>query len=312
MESTWPSYTHTYHHEPYAEILPTQEHLNCKDLVVLITGAGAGIGQAIAVAFAQAQAKAVVVLGRTESTLQETADKVKEASHGKTEAFITKTDITDAESVQAAFIKVRDQFGSIDILVNNAGGALAFGSIKDIDLVNFWKTFELNVLGPMTVTQSFIRAADASENKSPRTIINLPSAAAHLPAVPRSVGYSTSKLASAKIAEYAHAEHKDWRVFNLQPGVVATALAKQAGRKGEDSPELCASLAVWLARDPRAMELNGRFLWSNWDVNELLAMKDKIQKNDELKLSLKGWADEYTGDQMIERAAKVSGFYKKD
>ncbi|QIX01598.1 hypothetical protein AMS68_007115 [Peltaster fructicola] len=303
MASTWPSYTPTYHHEPYAEILPTQEHLSCKGLSVLITGAGTGIGQAMAVAFAQAHAKGIAILGRTESTLQETAEKIKEASQGQTEALVVTADITSAESVQAAFAKVQGHFGSIDILVNNAGGVTATDSIKDIDLGGFMKTFELNVLGPMTVTQAFIRAADISSNKDPRTIVNVCSGLAHLPAMPKAVAYGTSKLASAKLFEHVYFEHKDWRVFNLQPGVVATALAKQSGRQGEDAPELSASMAVWLARDPRAADLSGRFVWANWDVNELVAMKDKIHEKDELMLSLKGWADEYTVAQLRQHAA---------
>jgi len=36
--------------------------------------------------------------------------------------------------------------------------------------------------------------------------------------------------------------------------------------------------AVWLVR-PEAKFLSGRFVWVEWDVNELLLLKDRMAKN---------------------------------
>ena len=47
--------------------------IHMKEKVALVTGAGSGIGQAIAKYLAEAGAT-VVIIGRTESTLKETAE----------------------------------------------------------------------------------------------------------------------------------------------------------------------------------------------------------------------------------------------
>ena len=91
----------------------------------------------------------------------------------------------------------------------------------------------------------------------------------------------------------------------MQPGVVQTDLARQAGRKAPDSPQLPAGFAVWLAAHPNARELNGRFIWANWDINELLERKDEIQKRDLLTLTLKGWAEDLNAEELKKRAASV-------
>lgn len=308
MAPLWPPFTKTYHHEPYPTIVPTQDHLSCKGLTVLVTGAGAGIGRAIAVAFAQAHARGIILLGRTEASLEETADAVRAASDGHTEPLVAVADITKADTVQAAMAKAQQTFSSPpDILINNAGGMLARGSIADLDLTAFWATYELNVLGTLTVFQAFIRAAQAADADAAaeRTVINIPSGAAHLPYAPGSAAYATSKLASAKLTEYVHHEHRGWRVFNMQPGVVATELARRAGRAGEDVAELPAAAAVWLARDPRARQLNGRFVWANWDVDELLAMGDEIRGDELLTLGLNGWARGFTADDLMARVKQT-------
>jgi hypothetical protein len=43
---------------------------------------------------------------------------------------------------------------------------------------------------------------------------------------------------------------------------------------------------VWLTKDLEKQWLSGRFISSNWDVQEFLTMKDDIVKGDKLKLRL--------------------------
>lgn len=302
----YPSFTTTYHHQEYAAIDPTQAYLDCSNKIILVTGAGTGIGEAIAIAFAKARAKGVALLGRTEATLKSVADKIASRSQ-QTDTLVVTADITSREQVAAAFEKVTKHFDTApDVLVNNAGGMLATGSVADIDIDGFWKTHELNVLGPLIVTQAFIRAARAStQSDARRTIINIPSGAAHLPYAPTAVAYSTSKLANAKVLEYIHHEHPDWLCVNMQPGVVATELARKAGRKAPDDPNLPAGMAVWLAADPRAEALNGKFFWANWDMDELLERKEEIREKGLLSLGLAGWAEGISPEDLIARAHSV-------
>lgn len=52
-----------------------------------------------------------------------------------------------------------------------------------------------------------------------------------------------------------------------------------------DSPALCADMAVWLAKEPKPW-LNGRYVASNWDVDELEGMKPEIVEKDKLKFRM--------------------------
>lgn len=308
MSNHYPSFTPTYHHNQYPAIDPTQPSLNCSGKIVLITGGGRGIGQAIAVAFAKAQATGIALLGRTKSALDETAAKVQESSNGKTDAFVVTADFTVKHQVKQAFDSTIEHFGSVpDVLVNNAGGFAGTGHIGDVDIDEFMKTYEMNVRGPLTVMQTFIQATRKEPQDKPRTIINLPSGAAHIPYAPTMSAYGTSKLANAKLTEYVHHEYPGWNVFNMQPGVVATELARRSGRKAPDAPELPAGFAVWLAASPDARKLNGRFIWANWDINEVLERVDEIEKRGLLLLSLKGWAEEYSDEDL---KAIARGFHR--
>jgi NAD(P)-dependent dehydrogenase (short-subunit alcohol dehydrogenase family) len=81
----------------------------------VVTGAGGGIGRAIAVEFAQAGAKLVLV-GRTEATLAETAEAV-----GGAESRVVAADVSRSDDVRRVVDETTAAFGTIDVLVNNHG-----------------------------------------------------------------------------------------------------------------------------------------------------------------------------------------------
>ena len=329
MAPLYPSFTPTYHHEPYPYIDPTTNPaLSCAGQLVLITGAGTGIGQAIALAFAQAGAAGLILLGRTTTTLTETEALIRRAA-GSTFAgkvFTTTADITDPSAVEAAFTAIRTAFpekhgrsGVPDVLVQNAGGMLTTGLLEEADIEGFWRTMELNAKGPLVVARAFLRAHTAAraeleqeQEQAPRqvTIINIASGGAHLPYMPTGAAYCISKLANTKLTEYLHyetASRPGWRVFNLQPGVVATELARRAGRTAPDDPALAAHTAVWLTAHPEAERFRGCFLWANWDLEELVAMAKEgaIGEKGRLRLGLIGWAEGMPAEELITRARSV-------
>jgi hypothetical protein len=45
---------------------------------------------------------------------------------------------------------------------------------------------------------------------------------------------------------------------------------------------------VWLA-SPEAEFLKGKFVWSNWDVDELKAKREEIANGQNLSMGLSGW-----------------------
>jgi len=51
---------------------------------------------------------------------------------------------------------------------------------------------------------------------------------------------------------------------------------------------LPADFHVWLA-SPEASFLNGKYLWVNWDVDELKARSSEIEGSTELNVQVVGW-----------------------
>jgi hypothetical protein len=51
---------------------------------------------------------------------------------------------------------------------------------------------------------------------------------------------------------------------------------------------LPAGFSLWLT-SPEARFLDGKFLWANWDVDELVARKEEIERGGLLDLQLVGW-----------------------
>lgn len=90
-----------------------------RDQVAIVTGGTRGIGAAVVEKYLANHA-AVVLCG----SRQETADRAVERLKAKNPAWPVEgiaPDLTDYESIRAAFQGVQERHGRVDILVNNAG-----------------------------------------------------------------------------------------------------------------------------------------------------------------------------------------------
>ncbi|KAG4291661.1 hypothetical protein FPRO06_12914 [Fusarium proliferatum] len=275
----------TYHHDTYDAISETDPELSCEGKVVFVTGGGRGIGREIAKSFAVAGAKGIFIIGRTGTELLSAVEEIKSVSTGTpVPVHHAEADVTDKAAVASAFKQAIAAFGHIDVLIQNAGYLDAHRSLLDSDLDDYWKTFEINVKGGLLVTQQFLK-----QSKPGDTIINIGSGAGHLPPIPGYSAYSSSKLAFAKVIESVQLENPHLRVFSINPGAIATEMQKKSGDIATvDSIRLPASYCVWLATSKEADCLKGRFLWTNWDVTELLQRKDEIEKQNLLTHGLLG------------------------
>jgi 3-oxoacyl-[acyl-carrier protein] reductase len=93
--------------------------LGLRNRVAIVTGSSRGLGKAAAMALAQEGAR-VVLNGRTEQTLKETADEIR-AAGGVVEAVVA--DVSTEAGCQHLVDAALHAFGQVDILVNNAGGS---------------------------------------------------------------------------------------------------------------------------------------------------------------------------------------------
>ncbi len=107
----------------------------------VVTGASRGIGSTIAAALAARGAR-VSLFGRDARNL----DTVAAAMGGISRAAPIVADVTDSESVSAAFDKARKAFGPVHILINNAGQA-ASAKFTDTDEALWNRVLAVNLTG---------------------------------------------------------------------------------------------------------------------------------------------------------------------
>ncbi|TGJ77088.1 hypothetical protein E0Z10_g10793 [Xylaria hypoxylon] len=275
----------TYHRNTYPYIDPTQPKLSCAGKNVLITGGGYGIGKGIARSFAKAKADNLILVGRTRSILDGTKGEL-EAEFPSTKIHVFSADITNIEAVGELFVSVTSSLGPIDVVVNNAAFLSAVSTLQEANLTNWWRGFEVNVLGTATVTQAFLKTKPAGLKA---TVVNINTSVAHYGVFPTYSSYAASKMAALRMTECFQAECPDVRFVSLQPGGVDTDMYAKFHMPEDYAMtdiQLPSDTCVWLASEEAAF-LAGRFIWTNWDVQELIQRQDKIVSEKELTSMLK-------------------------
>ncbi|MBW8637673.1 bifunctional aldolase/short-chain dehydrogenase [Hoeflea sp. WL0058] len=117
--------------------------------VALVTGGAGGIGAATAKLFATTGAH-VVVADLDGDAAAKVAKSIGNQSIG------VACDVTDAQSVRAAFDAAVEAFGGVDIVISNAGAAFQ-GEIGTLDDAVLRTSFELNFFAHQSVAQNAVR-----------------------------------------------------------------------------------------------------------------------------------------------------------
>lgn len=257
--------------------------------IIFITGASQGIGQATAEAFAQAGAQAIYLTARSEKALRETQTRVGKANP-ETQCEFMVCDVTDEAQVQASIKDCVAKFGGIDVVDANAGYLNQWKKIGESDTTSWWKTWEVNLKGTYYVIRYTISyLIESAKKHSARGstgghLILISSIGAQL-VRPTASDYQTSKHAINRLCEFVNVDHGEGGVkcFAIHPGGVPTVLAKNMPKELHtnlvDDPELAAGFTVWLCSG-KADWAKGRYLSSNWDVDELMQLKDQIVQDD--------------------------------
>jgi NAD(P)-dependent dehydrogenase (short-subunit alcohol dehydrogenase family) len=154
--------------------------------IALVTGAGSGIGRAVALALHNVGFE-VVLAGRTEKTLKETAQ------FGATELTPVVTDVSKRDSVDALFEAIRRKFGRLDLLFNNAGMSAPGVPFDELTFEQWTAVVDVNLTGAFLCAQGAFRLMK-SQNPRGGRIINNGSISAHAPR-PNSAPYTTTKHA---------------------------------------------------------------------------------------------------------------------
>ncbi|PVI01574.1 NAD(P)-binding protein [Periconia macrospinosa] len=289
MQPPFPSFTSTWHNDTYAAIDPTKPDLSQTGKTIIITGAGSGIGRQTALSFAKANASHIVLIGRTESTLSETATLIT-STNPSTKATVHAASVTDS----AAISSIAASVGTWDVLVLGAASISSPALVAQADLTAWWDNYEVNVKAVVQNVQAFLPTA----NPKRASLFTLAAggfvfgakATAYLS------GYITSKVTQSKLTEYLAAENPNLFAVSVHPGMVDTKVFRSSGADPAklpiDTERLPADFLVWLSQGEgeKVGFLNGKTVFANWDVDELEAKKAEIEGNEGLlTIGLGGW-----------------------
>jgi NADP-dependent 3-hydroxy acid dehydrogenase YdfG len=178
---------------------------------VIVTGASSGMGASTARLLHAAGAYPVLAARR--------ADRLAALSEELGGALAVPTDVTDPAQVGELVTATLDRYGRIDGLVNNAGASL-HGPLDQVDLAEFGRILQLNVVGLLAVTQAVL---PAMREQGFGRIVNISSGTTRRVAV--GVGaYASTKVAVNMLSEVMRQElaRDGIAVSLLLPSITAT------------------------------------------------------------------------------------------
>ena len=181
----------------------------------IVTGGASGIGRATAELFVAQGAKVVVAdvdADRGESLV---------AGLGEDAAF-KRTDVADADEVQALVDFAVDTFGGLHVMFNNAGISSSFRRFLRDDLRDFERVMAVNLFGVVVGTQ---RAARHMAEHGGGSIVNTSSIGGLTGGGPP-IAYRTSKAAIVQFSRMVAVDlaESNVRVNCIAPGHIPTAI----------------------------------------------------------------------------------------
>jgi len=220
--------------------------------VFLITGGASGLGAATARRFVEQGAKVVI------ADLNAQAGEKFAGELGAGRALFQATDVTQADSAQAAIAAALRTFGGLHSLVNCAGilgGARVVGRDGPHDLALFEKVIQVNLVGTFNMVRlaaAAMAASAPSADGERGVIINTSSVAAFEGQIGQAA-YSASKggVASMTLPIARELARFGIRVVAIAPGIFETAMMAGAPEAIRQSLE---AQAVFPPRLGRAEE----------------------------------------------------------
>jgi NAD(P)-dependent dehydrogenase (short-subunit alcohol dehydrogenase family) len=168
-------------------------NLDVTDRVVIVTGASSGIGEATARLLHRAGAIPVLAARR--------ADRLTALSAELDGALAVPTDVVDPAQVRALVDATVERHGRVDGLVNNAGASF-HGPLDGIDLSEYVRLLELNVVSVLATIQAVL---PVMRRQHAGRIVNVSSGTTVI--APPGVGaYASSKSAVNMLSTVARKE----------------------------------------------------------------------------------------------------------
>lgn len=272
------------------------EPMKLQNLVTVVTGASQGLGRAIAERFVREGAH-VAICARDGHLLATVCSELQNRANAGQRVLAHVGDVTAPEQVQELFHRTQQEIGLVDVLVNNAGVYGPKGLSESVDLDEWSRALEINLLGTFIPTRYAIAQM---KKKGGGKIINLSGGGATNP-LPRLSAYAASKAAVVRLTETLAEELREFSidVNAIAPGALNTRLLDEVLQAG---PELVGSgfyekalkqrenggapiekgvaLCVYLA-SAASNGITGKLISALWDPWEKLAdFQAELQRSD--------------------------------
>lgn len=198
--------------------------MDLKQVVALVTGGASGLGEATIRRIVNDGGKAIIL-----DLAVERGEKLAAELGGS--ALFFKTDVSSAESVQAALEQAVKVFGRINVVVNCAGIGVAekvLGKKGPHSLESFSKTIQINLIGSFNVIRlaaEYMASNEPNAGNERGVIINTASVAAYEGQIGQAA-YSASKggIVGMTLPIAREMAAHGIRVMTIAPGLFETPM----------------------------------------------------------------------------------------
>jgi len=203
-------------------------------LSILITGASRGIGYTLVRQYAEAHPQNIVLAGVRDPSSQQ----IQHYASQHKNVHIIHLDVNDVKNIQQSVSSVRLFTDHIDVLINNAG-TMGEGDPKIVTQQEMIRVFQTSVIGPLSVTQSYLPLLHASTVGA--KVIQVSSSLgsnqyANALGMPF-ISYGTSKAALNYVNTVLKSSFPDITFLSIHPGWVDTDMGNEAGSTPPTKPQ---------------------------------------------------------------------------
>ncbi len=187
--------------------------------IALVTGGTSGIGKEIVKQLLLKGCFVFINYGHNDSQMLKAKEEFEQICN---DFKFIKADISIEEEVHIMMNEIKDKFGILDYLVNNAGTNID-GFIEDLDINDFKKVINVNLIGKVICTKYAIPLLRKSENSS---IVNIASRLGTRPCEEASAYCSAEAgIINFTMASALELSKYNIRVNTISPGLTNTPLA---------------------------------------------------------------------------------------